>query len=551
MASADPGTTDGATTGAPDATAGALHGSAVTAGPLRLRPLLAATPAAVWWVVVLQVLLGLVYGAVVPVMHGPDEYAHVDRVLGEPVTTVDPGLTDRADAAIARQGLTRLDWRVAPSQATDVVVPEPREERPAWQELGSGASIGEINQAYDHPPTYYGVAAAFDRVVEPLLPSGRWDLRIGRVRALSALMLAPLPWLAYWVLRRLRDEPGLALAAALLPTTLPMLAQSGATVSNDAMVTTLGGFVTMGAVWIATGDDSVRTGVLTGLAGGLAAATKIFGFGAPAWILAAVVGLRLVAGRWPGLRWWVATAVAGVVGGAWWPLSRLLLEGTAAPRRFAYELAEAPDTSVVTWLGEAAVRLPRTTISLLGVEQFGAPDVVTFPAMVLLVGLGVVGIVRLRSTGVVLAAPVATSLAMIAWASWQAYLLTGITPGLRGRYLFVGVVGIAVLALVPTSTEPAPDRHGRRWQVGAVVLLGVVLHATTLVVALDGLWAGDGSVASLRTALVAAPLGRPLTLAAALLAVVALVAAVVSRSSRSPAGRAPATPPAGPGPAAG
>lgn len=510
-----------------------------------LRSLVRLTPAAVWWLVVLQFCAGILYSVIVPVMHGPDEYAHVDRVLEEPVTTVDPGLSDRADRAISLQGLRRLDWRVAPSTATDVVTPLPRQDRPAWQELGAGVSIGEINQAYDHPPTYYGIAALVDRGIETVLPSRRYDLRIGRVRALSALMLAPLPWLAYWVLRRLRDDHRMGLAAGAVPLALPMLMQSGATVSNDAMVTLLGGIVTFGVVWLATGDDSLGTGVGTGAVGGLAAATKIFGFGAPVWIAAALVVLRIGHGRWPAPPWWLATAVAGLVGGAWWPVSRLLIDGTAAPRRFAYELAAAPDISVVTWLGEAAVRLPRTTVALLGVEQFGPSDVVTIGATLFGIALIVAGVVRLCGVGLVVLAPVLTSLAMIAWASWQAYLLTGITPGLRGRYLFVGIVGIAVTLVI--GLDVLVRRAALALPIVAVA--AVVLHAAALGVAIDGFWAGEGIVASARTALVAAPLGRPLTLSVAVLAGVAAVQAF--RPRRDPTSPGPTMPLATPGSAVG
>lgn len=514
-------------------------------GRLDLRALLRATPAVVWWLVVLQVCGGILYGALVPVMHGPDEYAHVDRVLEEPLTTTDPGLSERADTAIALQGLNRIDWRVAPALAADVVTPVPPSERPAWQELGTSASIGEINQAYDHPPTYYGVAAVFDRAIETVLPSGRFDLRIGRVRALSALMLAPLPWLAYWVLRRLRDDHRLALAAGAVPLALPMLMQSGATVSNDAMVTVLGGFVTLGAVWLATGDDSVSTGVVTGAVGGLAAATKIFGFGAPAWILMALVVFRLGHGRWPATPWWLATAVAGLVGGAWWPVSRFFVDGTAAPRRFAYELAANPDISVFTWLGEASVRLPRTTIALLGVEQFGPSDVITIGATVIGVVLVLIGVAKHRGVGLVLIAPVLTSLAMIAWASWQAYLLTGITPGLRGRYLFVGVVGIAVTLVI--GLDVIVKRAAASQTI--VAAAAVVLHVAAVAVAVDGFWAGEGVIASTRTALFAAPLGRPLTLVVAVATAVAIAQAV--RPRRAPTSPRPTMPLAGPGSAVG
>lgn len=490
-------------------------------GPLRLRALVAATPPAVWAACVLMLVLGVLYSVLVPVMHGPDEYAHVDRVLGEPLATVDPGLSDRADRAIALQGLTRLDWRVAPSAATDVVDSLLEDQRPAWQELGAGTSIGEINQGYDHPPTYYGLAAAWDRGIETLLPSGRYDLRIGRVRLLSSLLLLPLPWLAWAATRRLRRDPSVALGAALVPLGLPMLAQTGGTVSNDALVTVAGGIATLGIVWIATGDRSWSAAMVAAIAGGLAAGTKVFGLGVPLWILAAVVVGRGVARLWPSRSWWAATGAAGLLAGAWWPLSRLLVDGTFAPRRFAYEVVAMPDVSIVGWLSEAVVRLPRTTISLLGVEQFGTPTALSVTALLLLVVIAAVGVARLRGVGMVLALTVATSLAMITWASVQAYLLTGLTPGIRGRYLFVGIVGISVLVAV--GLERLAGGAAVPWLVGG---LGLALHLATVLSSVDGFWRGAGLVDSARTAFAAAPLGQGVTVIAGVLAVVAMAVVV-------------------------
>ena len=173
------------------------------AAPLSLRRLLGATPAGVWWLVVLQVAIGLLYGVAVPVLHGPDEYAHVDRVLGDTLAAEDPGISDRAIAAAARVGLQPGQGPVvAPVRGTDVVEPEPVGSRPTWDELGDGDVAVEVSQAWDHPATHYAPVAAVDRVLQAVSPADAWDERVARVRAVHAVMLGVLPWAAWWLAPR-------------------------------------------------------------------------------------------------------------------------------------------------------------------------------------------------------------------------------------------------------------------------------------------------------------------------------------------------------------
>lgn len=494
------------------------------ARPLSVRRLLAATPAGLWWLVVLQVAVGLLYGVAVPVLHGPDEYAHVDRVLGDTLAAEDPGISDRAIAAAARVGLQPGQGPVvAPVRATDVVEPEPAGSRPTWEELGTGEVAVEVSQAWDHPATHYAVVAAADRVVQALDPADAWDERVARLRAVHAMMLAVVPWTAWWLALRLTRSRGAAYAAALLPIGLPMVGQTGAIVNNDASIAALGGLCLLGLGWVVSGDDGPGAAWLAGGAGGLATATKVFGVAAPAWFLAAVVGLRLDARtrRWPRPAWWGHAAAAGIVFGAWWPLLQLVTAGTLAPRRYTYPVLDDFQPSVVTWLGEVARRIPETFVGSLGLEQFPAPLAVTVVASVLLVAAAAVGAATLRWRALVLLAPTATTLVMMAYASWGAYTRSALPSGLRGRYLLVGLVGLVVVVATGLRRVSRSDTAA----VVAVVVFGLALHAILLGRAVDGLWVGDGLVASARTALAAAPLGRAATAVIGVVTLLAVAAA--------------------------
>jgi small subunit ribosomal protein S36 len=494
---------------------------AAVEGPLSVRRLLAATPRSVWALVVLQVCLGLLYGVAVPVLHGPDEYAHVDRVLGTPLATEDPGISDRAMEAAARVGLQPGQGPVvAPVRADDVVVPAPAADRPRWEDLGDGTTAVEVSQAWDHPVTHYAAVAAVDRALQAVAPADRWDERVGRLRAVHALLLAVVPWAAFWLALRLTRSRGTGLGAALACLALPMVAQTGAIVNNDASVAALGAVCLLALGWVVTGDDSRAAAWWSGGAGGLATATKVFGVAAPAWVLAAAVGARLDprTRRWPRPAWWGHAAVAGLVLGAWWPLAQLVRTGTLAPRRYTYPVVEDVDASVVAWLGEVVRRIPETFVGSLGLEQFPAPVAVTIVTSLLLLAAGALGVVVLRARSLPLLAPSATALVMMAYASWGAYTRSALASGLRGRYLLVGLVGIVVLVAV--GVRRITSEVGT---VVAVAVAGVVLHVVLLGGAVDGLWAGDGLVASARTALAAASLGRPVT---ALVGVVAAAAAV-------------------------
>lgn len=494
-------------------------------GALSLRRLVAGTPAAVWWLVVVQVCLGLLYGVAIPVLHGPDEYAHVDRVLGDPAPPEDPGVSDRAVEAGARVGLQPGQGPViVPVRAEDVVTPAPAAARPPWEDLGTGASAIEVSQAFDHPATYYVGMSAVDAAMEAAAPADRWDRRIGRLRAVHAVLLGVLPWAAWWLGLRTARSRGVGLAAAIACLSLPMVAQTGAIVNNDAPIAALGALCLLALGWAATGDHGRATSVVAGITAGVATATKVFAVAAPAWFVTAAVGSRLdpATRRWPPVAWWLRSVAVALVFGAWWPLSRLLLEGTLAPRRYTYPILEDVEPRVLDWLGEVGRRIPETFVGSLGLEQFPPPWTVTLVVTGLLLGALAIGVAALRSRSLLLLVPTATSLVMMGYASWGAWTRSGLPSGLRGRYLLVGLVGLLVVAAVGVRRVARSDGAAAV----SVAVVGIALHAVVLAGAVDGLWVGDGLLASTRTALAGAALGRGAALLVAVLAGAATAMAV-------------------------
>lgn len=494
-------------------------------GALSLRRLAARTPAVVWWLVALQVCLGVLYGVAVPVLHGPDEYAHVDRVIGDPAPPEDPGVSDRAVEAGARVGLQPGNGPViVPVRPDDVVTPAPVGDRPRWEELGTGASAIEVSQAFDHPATYYVGMSAVDDVIEAVAPATRWDQRVGRLRAVHALLLGVLPWAAWWLGLRTTRSRGVGLAAAIACLALPMVAQTGAIVNNDAPIAVLGALCLLGLGWAATGDHGRTASVVAGVTAGVATATKVFAVAAPAWFVTAAAVSRLDAAtrRWPPVAWWVRSAVVALVFGAWWPLSRVVLEGTLAPRRYTYPILEDFQPRVLDWLGEVGRRVPETFVGSLGLEQFPAPWPVTLVVTGLVLAAIAIGVAVLRSRSLLLLVPTLTSLAMMGYASWGAYTRSALASGLRGRYLLVGLIGL----LVVVAAGVRRIAHSDGAAAVSVAGVGIALHAVLLAGAVDGLWVGDGVLASARTALSGASLGRGVALLVAVVAAVAVAMAV-------------------------
>src|SRR5690606_8442507 len=95
----------------------------------------------------------------------------------------------------------------------------------------------------------------------------------------------------------------------------------------------------------------------------------------------------------------------------------------------------------------------------------------------------------------VLLAPAAVATAMVLSSGWGAFKKTGVSYATQGRYLFVGVVGLAVLASLGAARLL---RRRSWWQPAATIGLALAVQAAGLWLVLGRYWAGTGPVERVR-----------------------------------------------------
>lgn len=516
-------------------------------GDLRLGRLARATPATVWLLVVLHGFLGLAYALAVPLLHAPDEPAHVDLVAQvddhvDLAPYTDLRYSPDVEDAVTRVGLDQVDWRFAPRSPWSPLDPSEtvgRSERPSYPALAPAGPGDVRNPSRLHPPAYYATVDGLDTLgqwlgAEPVA-TAPWDAVVLRWRVWSLLLTLPLPWLAFWTAVRVSGRRRIGVAAATLVLAVPQLSQSAGSVNNDTLLFSCAGVVTLACSWVATGDRSWRPAVIGGLGAGLAMLTKIFGLGAPVWLLGAYV-VAVLAGhlaRPTALARLGVAAGATLAAGGWWPTRLFLTTGTPSPRGFAYPIPEEVTAPLGPWLGEVVRRLAITSWGWFGVEQFRLPVWLVVVATTATVAAVVAGVVRRRRTAAVLLLPLATALAMVLYAAWDGYAQSGIPSGLHGRYLFTGLVGLAAVAAVGLGAAVS-----RRRLVIALAAGGaLVMQAVGLAVVVSSYWAGPGW-GHVRSLVAFSPWsGRALAPLGMLAVVTTLLAAIgLVRESGRPAG---------------
>ena len=482
-------------------------------------------PALVWALTGLHTALLLVYAVLYPAHLGYDEPQHVDMVVallagdgwqGPGERILSEGVYRSSDALYDAGGVVGSPYpdgdRLAlerPYRIGDFGV---RGERPSLEELGGNAPSEYFppNQIVQHPPLWHATGA----LVLAVLPgSERWpyDVTVGLLRLVSVLMVAPLPLLAWAVARRLVGDPTVASAAAALPLAVPGLTRVGASAGNDALVVLSFAAVLVALARVVTGDTSRRTAVATGALVSLALLTKGFGLILPLVVVAAYA-----------VAWWrqrstavvasaaVALAVSGI-GMLWW-LRNLVVYGALQPRGYGPE-ATALLRGTPRPPGEMAPLRPffrqfyETTTSRFW-SGLGVPDPPTFSVPVsttltVLTGFGVllalVTVVRGARDGrdqraglLVLLLPVGLLLAPLVWADLQSYRIY-VSPvsevGVQGRYLYGGVVGVAV-AVAVGYRRLLPSG---RWPVTLAVGAALVVQLYALHLVLTDFWVPRGA----------------------------------------------------------
>lgn len=504
------------------------------------RPALrSATPVTVWALCVVQLLLAIAWSVAVPIFRAPDEIQHVD--LARHVASGE-GYPDPSTRSLSRQIVVAGQHAQFSSHAAArpdrdarfrVEDATPRRARLSFAAMADPYASSQVpNQMTQHPPLYYAVTGG----VLALLPeTTSYDVQVWLLRALGALAMAPLPWLAWGAVRWLVDDQRAALAAAAVPLTIPMLAHIGGSVGNDGPLALLGGVCTLGLARLTAGDARVRTGVLLGLSTGLGLLIKAF---ALAWLVALPVA-AVVAVRSGHLRRARAAACAGyaallaVVVGGWWYGRNLVRFGELQPALGPFpDVVDGP--GVGEWLVLVVSRLP---LRFWG--QFGWVEVALPWTVVWLVTGGVAVAVAaalaarrppalgFRWPAVVLLAPLAATVAVVVAGAARLYLLADAPVGLHGRYLYGGVVGLAGVVGVGAATLAG---WRARWLPVGLLGLATALHLTGGWLALRHWWGPsdpDTAVVALQALLAWAPLPGQAVAALTALLVVGILATAV------------------------
>ena len=295
-----------------------------------------AVPLTVWSIVALHTVLLFAYSVLLPTYRAPDEPQHIDVVR---VIAHGHGYPDYNQQNIDPQVSASLNEVYFYRKSEHLLRAEarPRSDRPAYEDLPR-THAPQSNQIVQHPPLYYGVVGIGARVIDTIMPGDpfrAFDREVGLFRFLSCLLVAPLPLMVWLVCQRLKFQRPVAIAATMIPLTVPQLQHIGSSVNNDTMFILLTSLLTLIIVRIALGSTDRRTLLGAGAITGLAMFTKAFAFVYPLWLIAAlVVGMRTNGRRLNARTLARDTAQLGATTflfGAWWWLRNLIKFGEISP----------------------------------------------------------------------------------------------------------------------------------------------------------------------------------------------------------------------------
>lgn len=469
-----------------------------------------------------------------PIYRAPDEAGHADLAYGVFVERSYPEPQDRNFAERVRNSREVVghgDW--GPDDLTAANAPS-RNQRGPFADFGDEQPSHLSNYIAQHPPAYYVAAGAWLELVSFAIASPvtelNFDLVVWLLRLFSAVLIVPVPVLAFATASRVGIPVTGAVVAAAATGAIPMFVYIGSAVNNDNLLVL--GFA--GLAWllagVTAGDRRWRTAVSVALLGGVALLTKLFAFVIFPWIVVAyLMGALRVGWRSTVVPALVGVGGSGLIGGWWW-VSNLIQHGELQPQAAALPAAEAgfePDLG--WWLPFAAGRL----IKRFWIEPNIVPWDVHWPELtattlfaVLVIG-GVAAAVRGgrgAELGVQLL-PFSLMLAGVAYGAWSLYADTGQPVGLHGRYFYGGVIGLAtsVGMLLAVARE-----HTRRWFLWTAIAGVVAIQATGTLLVVSGFYglAYEGLTDSVRAMLAWSPPSPVAFLAGTALLVV--VAATVS-----------------------
>lgn len=461
----------------------------------RARARLRAVPGVVWGAQALFVLLLVLGAQVFPSYRGPDETHHVDLVhaLAEGERYPPPDVRNIGRGVLVTKNLMDFFDKSRNLVAADA---PSRHDRPSIAEAGGSEPSEQYNQASQHPPLYYALASAWLRMWRAVGLADAFDQTVGVLRLLSVLFVAPLPLLAWATARRLGASADASAAAAFLPVAMPQLAHIGSVVNNDGLLIGLFGVLTYLVARLLRDDRSWATSLAVGLVAASALLTKALALVLLPWLVLvyAVVWWR-ARGAWRAIL--ARASVAGImtaVGFAWWVRNQLVFGEMRTGGLRLGPASENFEPDPVGWLQLFGSRMSFRFWGHFGWSDVRFPLAVVATAVVVSVTLVLLALLvrrppLRRSDLLVVLAPLGLLALLIGGGAMERYLATGLTPGIQGRYLFGGLVGVAVA--VGVGSTVLLGRHAP-WSPVLVLAGGLGLQWFATVQNLQFYWGPPG-----------------------------------------------------------
>ncbi len=470
-----------------------------------------------WLITALFALILAGWSVLAPLYHSPDEKEHADAVMrleegrGWP-SAATASLTPEGVGAYylsptARVFTHTLDGSVGtlPPQYA-----QGRHIRPTWENAAKlhGTSARYIQQIPQHPPGYYWYEAALLRLGGAA--GWRWDIAVSTMRLLSALLMVWLPLLCWATAWRFTGKRLAGIAASVVPLAVPSLAQIGASINNDNLLTLSGAAIMLGLTCAMRGDRTRSCALWTGIWLAIALWTKAFAllliplvilvYTAP-WLRERWQAVRARAhppsfgGR---LRSWLPdrrigallglSAGVGIAIGCWWYVVNEIRYGSTLPP--VHGLSPGNDIGHRNWefLREATQMVLWRWWGSIGWSEVNTPWRLVIVATVVAACIGIIGLLRSPGRRLALLAllwPTVTTYLLVVGKVTHDYLQTHHVAALAGRYLYVGFTGVAVIIGVGCACLP---RKVGRWSPLLLLIAGLGIQAETAHLAVNRWW---------------------------------------------------------------
>jgi len=443
--------------------------------------------------------LSACWALLTPVFHGPDEPEHYDLISSLASNPhypeydqrgLDPTVDDLAQAMLNVGGGSRAPHLGA-------ATPPPILASADLSDPPTGAVRPASNQMPQHPPLYYESMAAALRTMRLVDPGARAPAIASEVvflRLLNAAVACTIPAAAMAALRLLSPRRTSGIAAGLACLVVPQFSHISGSINNDNLMNLFAAWSIVALLSILRRGLTVRRAVAAGVLVGLGAMTKAFGL-LLVPLLAFVLILAVVRGRDRGrsLRFAALGGMIAAVLGGWFWLSNLLAHGSVSPTTFFDRAPTRPEGSVVdhrAWLDLAVRAIPERFWLSAGRYSVTFPDLLWKGLTVAGIALVVSGLVRLVRGGRwieagVAVAPFVFTLLYVLEHAHSIYVRTTWTSFLQGRYLFVGIAGLAAVAAAGIP------RVSQVWVKRLAPLLVLAVQAAALASAANMFW-GDG-----------------------------------------------------------